>query len=320
MIDKLITAAIEREASSGPAFGTYTDTEQEKHYAFFINGQGQLLLLSKAYSAERYAEHTVQRFQEGKCSFSVCEVEKGWYLEAKSEGGKLIGNSPFFATEAEAIQAIQEIEQGETAPGTTEKPAEQRPAKAPLIPPSAEAGGQPPRYSFRLDFYKAEKGAPVRGRIEYSLTQESAAFHGLDMEFVRSFVARQLHETETSRAPDMTGQIRILENGVPVSPSVLASNLPLEVELALEVPEQDTYDAFVYAKSLESQQQALVGRKRGRGGPIRLSIFTDSLPASLYRLTATVHFKQSDINYSLSSTLFHLLADSKVEEGLSVEG
>lgn len=313
MIDNKTISGIEQSAPAGPAFGVYTDPEQEKYFAYFVDGNGRLLLLSKAYSAERYVENALQRFQEGKFTGAISKTEQGWFLEIKSEGGKPIATSPVFKAEAEAAQALAALKPRESSSSERRLPVEAEPVKARKPQILSETTGLPPRYSFRLDFYKAERGAPVRGRIEYSLTQESAAFHGLDMDFVRSFVARRLQEIEAPGTQKMERKILILEDGAASTQTVFSSNRPLEVELALDITEQETYEAFVYAKSLEGQEQRLIGRQRGQGGPIRLKVFLGGLPGGLYRLYATVHLEKSDLNHSLASPLFHLLADTAVE-------
>ena len=313
MTDNKIISAIEQSAPAGPAFGVYTDPEQEKHFAYFIDGNGRLLLLSKAYSAERYVENALQRFKEGKFTGAISETEQGWLLEIKSEGGKPIATSPAFKAEAEAAQALAALKPGEISSAERQLPVETEPVKARMPQPPSEASGLPPRYSFRLDFYKAERGAPARGRIEYSLTQESAAFHGLDMDFVRSFVARRLQEIEAPGTRKTEHKILILEDGTTSTQTVFSSNRPLGVELEVDITEQETYEAFVYAKSLEGHEQRLIGRQRGQGSPIRLNVFLGGLPGGLYRLHATVHLERSDLNHSFTSPLFHLLADTAVE-------
>lgn len=313
MTDKAISKAIEAKAPNGPAFGAHTDAEQEKSYAYFVNRQGRLLLLSKPYSSERFAESALQRFREGRFTASLCEDEQGWYLEIRTEGGKLFATSPTFASEAEASSALEEVEAGETKarPAAIQPVPEKVSARE--IQPAAGQSGAPPRYSFRLDFYKAEKGAPVRGRIEYSLTQENAAFNGLDMEFVRSFVARRIQEAEAPPVHYKEGGILIIENDRPVSQGFLATTRLFEAELVLDVPGGEKYDAFVYARPLAGGQQTLIGRKRGQGGPVRLRIFPGGLPGGLYRLTATVHLELADTNYALSSQLFHLIDEPEAE-------
>lgn len=316
MIEKAITEAIERRVPAGPSFGAYTDVEQDKYYAYYIGKQGRLLLLSKPYSAERYADSALRRFKARRFNATVCEDDSGWFLEVRTEGGKLFATSPRFETENEATLVMEEAQAGEAGSAPqAELPKAVEVAPRSIQPP-ADGAGHLPRYSFRLDFYKAEKGAPARGRIAYSITQENEAFQGLDMEFIRSFVSRHLQAGDRPKAQKLQEQendMRILVNGKPALSTVLMPNQDIEVELVLDVPEAETFDVFVYAKSLEGQQQTLAGRKRGKGGPVRLNIFLDGLQGGLYRLTATVHLTHADSNLAFSSPLFHLLAEPEPE-------
>lgn len=306
MIQEKILRAIEEDyGHAAPGFFVYHDPGRGKYYVCFIDERAKAQMLSKPYTTERNCENALQRFREGQFQADIKEGKEGFFIEFKSEGGKVAARSPFFADRDAAEGMASLIKASEPQP----EPAE-----------PTDAGG-PPRHSFRLDLYRGEQGeASIRGRIEYSLTQESAAFQGLDMGFVRSFIARRLGQGkgQGSAGGFGSGKIRILQGGAPASGTVISNRQTLEMALDIDIPPDAAYEAFIYAKSLEDNRQALIGRKRGAGGPIRARAFTGSLPPGLYRFTATVHLEGAGeapehSDYSLSSPLFHLLPEVEAE-------
>jgi len=269
MLPKNILLAIEKGfGCPAPGFFVYHDPEKGKYYVCFTDEKGKVQLLSKPYSTERNCGIALQRFQEGKFQTDIKEGEGGFYIEFKSEAGKVIACSPRFPNQGTAARLARQI----AATGQQEAPGDAAVADA------EKAEGAPPRHSFRIDFYRGERAGgretPVRGRIEYSLTQESSAFQGLDMSFVRSFIARHLGQVT---APENTGEvgtgkIRILQNGRPAFGAVFSRQQPLEVALDIDIPPDAAYDAIVYAKSLSDNRQVLIGRKKGTGAPILVAL------------------------------------------------
>ena len=315
MIQENILRAIEEEfCPSDAGFYTYHDPGQDKYYGFFIDEISKVWMLSKPYATERNCENALQRFRDGHFLADVKEGGGGlFYTEFRSEAGQVLAWSPEFIDRVDAEQAegrlkgIQSQQEGSAAEAMEPEITERT----------------PPRHSFRLDFYRGGPQTPIRGRIEYSLTQESVAFQGLDMNLVRSFVARRLDNIEGPEgvAGVSSGEIRILEHGQPASQAVFSTETPLEVSLEIDIPEGEGYNAFVYAKSLGDHRELLIGRKQGASGPVRVPVFTRGLGSGLYRFTATVHLEGASregqpADYSLSSVLFHLF--SETEAGVEI--
>lgn len=315
MLQENILRQIEEASGDNPAgFSVFHDTEQDKYYGYYLGEHSKVELLTKAYATERNCNNALERFRNGQFLADVKEGAGGYYVEFKSESGKVMAWSPEFAKRTRAENVAR--------PGVGEKQVEEAKIEAEAAEPTSES--TPPRHSFRLDFYRGEHKAPVRGRIEYSLTQESAAFQGLDMDFVRSFVARYLkksEEQEGATRPE-TGRISIWENGKPAEGDVFSTERSLEVSLDVDIPDGVAYNAFIYIKSLSDNRESLIGRKQGAGAPVRVPVFTAGLPQGLYRFTATVHLEgnapeKKPEGYSFSSSLFHLYAETEEEVGLA---
>ena len=224
MLEENILQAIEDGPEQLEAgFFIYHDTSQNKYYGYFIDEGAKIGMLTKAYSTERNCENALQRFRTGKFVSDTKKGKKGYFAEFRSESGKLIAWSPEFATQEEAVNTIRQPEQ-KVKPQKKAKPATS--AKEAATP-------QPPRHSFRLDFYQGGEDNPIRGRIEYSLTQDNAAFQGLDMGFVRSFVSRHLNKGggQEEAAEFGTGTISIFEDGQPAKQSIFSTENRLEARV-----------------------------------------------------------------------------------------
>ena len=313
MIQENILQSIAESAGAPEAgFFIHHYSPQDKYYVFFIDDKAEVWMVSKPYATEHHCENARQRFREGQFLADVREEEQGFFAEFKTEGGKAAGWSPVYAEEAKAEESVRQVESGGVK------------AEVPHSPGNETGAGEtsPPRHSFRLDFYQAGPKDPVRGRIEYSLTQESTAFQGMDMAAIRAFVSQFLGKgavAETHAMPDSgSGKLQIYQGGEPVEKSLFVTGQPLEVVPEMNLPDGVAFKVYIYARPLSGQRESLIGTRQAAtgGGPLRTPVFIGSLETGLYRFTAIVHLEDGapdgqPATRSFSSGLIQLFSETE---------
>ncbi len=284
-----------------PGGDIYHAPESDQYFAYYLSEQEQLLFLSKPYATEQHARRSLSAYEAGEFTAKARSDEQGHYLEYRRDSGGVAGISASFPTNAEA-------EAAQHPPALDKQPDE------PDEPPKQQTA-EPPRHRFRLELYPTGTEAPVRGRIEYALNQESMTFQGLDMPLVRAFIEKQLRSSQQKgRMPriQQDGRLLLLRQGQPAQQTVFFASELEAVRFELPVEMLGEYEAIVYAKPFHSRHRILVGRKRGQGVPDSVDLFIESLESGLYRLEGSVHqLQDKEQGFALSSKPFHLYAEQE---------
>jgi len=304
---KIIDAIQAKAAEESSRCGIHQEEEQRQYRAYCLDEEGSVVFLSKPYNTRHYCESALTNLQSGTFVGEIKEDEQGFFIEFKRDSGSMIGISPSFSSREAAETALAGL-----------APSKEQPKRSLSKEKLKE---ELPRHSFRIDLYPAGEGSPLRGRIEHTISQESASFQGLDTELIRSFLAKHLPAVPVPPGKAKSDQATIELEGQPKGRAAFPNQALQQVKIAAPVAGLGAYDVFVYAKSLDRQQQVLVGRTSGEAYPIRLRVFLENLPGGWYRLEGTLQFKDNtQPGYTLRSELFHLMGEPAAAEAAALSG
>lgn len=290
MIPQSITAAIARENPKAKP-GFYVFKGKDKQFFFYFMGKNrEILLLSKAYASAKSAQSAFGRVQTQSLKLHLAEETGNFSFSLLDGNQKPLASGPGFKTAAERDQAAASLESQWLVPGKV-TPKEEK-----TVPPVGASVPAPVanRHSFRLDFYKGDKDNPVRGRIEYPLTQEKVNFEGINTDAIEKFIRKKLRfsQHEAVAVPAEGGlQLQLLQAGAPVEKELLPVGQNFEVSIKGVAKTLDTLEAFIHAKSLASGQNRLIGRqsfKPAAGNALTVNVLTTGLDPGMYRLTAVL--------------------------------
>jgi hypothetical protein len=278
----------------GPGFFRRNDRKAKNYACYWVNGDGQVALISKNYRTARSRNRMQQRLENGAYRAEPVRTEDRYAYRVVNGGNRLIAAGPLCATAAERDALLQSLPAAlwpeAECPESPATPAET------VAPPDA---GQ--RHSFRLNFYRDEAGKEWQGRISYPLTESKQSFPGLDLDtielFVRSVLEQQPAPSPTDREPVVeppaAQPLDIVYEGRPLRGGALSVGETVNISLNLdqEPPDRD-YTVRIYAKSLRSGERIpldsqVVPTTAGHQ-PMEMPISTQPLTAGLYRVNAEV--------------------------------
>lgn len=288
MIPQSITAAIARENPTAKP-GFYCFKGKDKQFFFYFMGKNrEILLHSKAYASAKSAQSAFGRIQLQPLKLHFLEETGNFSFSLLDGNQKTLASGPGFKSAAERDQAAARLESQWLAPGKATPKEEKTVLPVGTSVPAPVAN----RHSFRLDFYKGDKDHPVRGRIEYLLTQEKVSFDGIHSEAIEKFIRGKLRfgHHEAIAAPAADGlELQLLQAGTPVEKELLPAGQNFEVNIRGIGKTMNALEAFIHAKSLASGQNRLIGRqtyKPAAGNTLTVNVLTNGLDPGMYRLTA----------------------------------
>jgi hypothetical protein len=156
---------------------------------------------------------------------------------------------------------------------------------------------------FRIDYYRADKDAELKGVIEHILSHERRSFSGKGFEVMADFIDVFVSATETSEAPDSPSsepspdddgesRMKLLSpEGRPLS-NRMPANTPFQVSLSLKghiLDEQATQLARLSLLNLDTgKTQHITERFEPKGQHVLWPGTPILLPVGAYRLSAEI--------------------------------
>lgn len=273
-------------------FRDFRDEETGFYFIQFLDEDGHVLLTSQSYKSKRSCDRgreTIMRSFSQEDHFERSTTDGRHFFTIKAGNHQEIARSRSFDSAEEMEKAVRLLKSTAGAIEDTPKVAVE------------EADQAPSKYSFRIDFYR--NGPDLRGRIEYSLNREKAVFDGLDIEAVRGFISSYLSGEEVKSTPPRKRppapvvkktemEFHLFQDQKQLDSFTLTNQAPFEVQLELEKSRPDSsFEASVYAKSMERGGQVLIGKRTGALGDspvIRITVPPGSIGPGFYRLITSV--------------------------------
>ena len=298
-----------QSVSAAPGFEILQRDGQAAYYFCCNNLNGNPILQSKDYTTLKIAENSLQaalRFAKQAKNYSLKKEGEQHFFVLKSNNRHEVARSVLFDMEKAMQNAMEYVIQAAIANKIdTEKPAdtkEEEPSKEakPAVKPANKTKTQP-KYSFKIDLYQQDNQV-LSGRIEYLLTQESAAFQGLNEQAIAQFMQQQLpkeahQDTDREVAPIHQAILQVLSaaEGKPVT-SVAAGSPLLFARLKMKQTkdEEKEWNLSITARVVGSNSVVLRTENRASlqaDGALALLLPGSHFTEGIYRLEVIARAK-----------------------------
>lgn len=253
-------------------FHLFKNSNDSKHYFYFVDDNLQPILISKVYQSARTCRQALNRIRQANLRIKFQQKKEQFFFQIQNGNKQAVATSKLLPTAAAAKQAANSIEVSLQKPSFSSTPT---------------------KHSFRIDFYQGEKGKPYRGIIEHLITREKESFKGVEIELIKRFLQKFIQPIVSSMSTveeEKKLPIKIMENGKPTARINYPIGTALQIALPIDEEIVSPYEAQIYLNPLATGDQELICKRQftKKEEAVNISVKTDHCMPGFYRLIANL--------------------------------
>lgn len=288
-----------------PGFQLFEDKASGLHYFCCGDVHGNPIFFSQAYNAKDSANaglNAVIRNAAKPKQFKTCDESGAFYFTLHAGNHQEIGRSILFDDADKMLMAmnyLQQVAQSEQPIAEIPQEPTVRERGAALAPPVESAA----RYSFRIDYYDADKGRTPKGRIEHLQSGNSMALQGIHPDVIGNFLQMRLPADAAPLPTSNSNQanLRIASRPWDAQPGAAPNaNAPVEFVMELQLG-----GCITPQVELEINAQAIGDKPHvkltiwpvsvSEQGRLAFTIPAAYFAIALYRIQVTARSPQTDV-------------------------
>jgi uncharacterized protein YegP (UPF0339 family) len=221
-----------------PGFQLFEDKASGLYYFCCGDVHGRPIFFSQAYNAKDNAAaglNAVIRNASKPKQFKTNEEAGAFFFTLHAGNHQEIGRSIAYDNADKmliAISYLQQVAQSEQPVAEIPQEITAKARSADLAPPVEGAA----KYTFRIEYYDADKEKTLKGRIEHLQSGNSMALQGLHPEVISNFIQMRLPQSPPASSPNatQTATLRVVNHPWEIQPGT-APQTNAFVELAMEL-------------------------------------------------------------------------------------
>jgi uncharacterized protein YegP (UPF0339 family) len=279
-----------------PGFQLFEDKASRLYYFCCGDVHGRPIFFSQAYNAKDNASaglNAVIRNASKPKQFKTNEVAGAYYFTLHAGNHQEIGRSITYDDADKMLMAIgylQQVAQSEQPIAEIPQETTAKARSADLAPPVEGAA----KYTFRIEYYDADKGKTLKGRIEHLQSGNSMALQGLHPEVIGNFIQMRLPATTPPSGTNAVhvASLRIVNRPWEIQPGAAPqtnASVELVMELTLGSRKVPQIELEVNAQAIGGKQHLALNLSQvhvSEKGQILFALPAAHFSSGLYRIHA----------------------------------